>query len=78
MMDRLQLVSVADVAAMLDLKERALRNKIQPNSKHPFPVKPIRIGRNIKFDLRDIEAYVASQREPFVAPTEREAMHPEK
>jgi hypothetical protein len=73
-MDRLQLVSVKQVASILDLDERALRNKIQPNSKHPFPVKPIRIGRNLKFDLRDIEAYVASLKEP----TECEATHPEK
>jgi predicted DNA-binding transcriptional regulator AlpA len=55
-----RLLSVADAAKYLSISPRTLYNGIAPKSKVPFPVKPKRIGKLVRFDIRDLDRYVDS------------------
>jgi predicted DNA-binding transcriptional regulator AlpA len=55
-----RLVSIEEAAHYLDLSVKTIYNRISRKSKNPFPVKPKRIGKLVKFDLRDLEKYVDS------------------
>jgi len=58
-MDR-RLLDVKAAAAYLSISARTLYNGIAPKSKNPFPVKPKRIGKLVRFDIRDLDRYVDS------------------
>jgi len=53
-----RLLSVEEVAIYLGLSPRTIYNAIAPKSKKPFPVKPKRIGKLVRFDIRDLDRYV--------------------
>lgn len=53
-----RLLSVEETAQYLGLSCRTIYNQIGPKSKRPFPVKCKRIGKLVKFDIRDLENYV--------------------
>ena len=53
-----RLFSIEEAAVYLGLKPRTIYNAVAPKSKRPFPVKVKRIGKLVKFDLRDLEKYV--------------------
>lgn len=53
-----RLLSVEETAQYLGISPRTIYNAVAPKSKNPFPVKPKRIGKLVKFDIRDLEAYV--------------------
>jgi predicted DNA-binding transcriptional regulator AlpA len=55
-----RLLSVEETATYLGISPRSIYNGIGRKTKSPFPIKPKRIGRLVKFDLKDIEAYVDS------------------
>ncbi len=55
-----RLYSVEEAAVFLGIKPRTIYNAIAPRSKRPFPIKVKRIGKMCRFDLRDLEAYIAS------------------
>ena len=55
-----RLLSVEEAAAYLGLSPRTIYNGVAPKSKKPFPVKPKRVGKLVKFDIRDLERYVES------------------
>ncbi len=55
-----RLLSVEEAAAYLGLSPRTLYNGIAPKAKHPFAVRCKRIGKLVKFDIRDLESYVES------------------
>ena len=55
-----RLLSVEEAARYLGLSPRTIYNGIAPKSKNPFPVKAKRIGKLVKFDVRDLEKYVDS------------------
>lgn len=55
-----RLFSVEEAADFLGLSARTIYNGIAPKSKNPFPVKVKRIGKLCKFDIRDLEKFVAS------------------
>jgi len=55
-----RLLSVEETARYLGLSARTIYNGTAPKSKRPFPIKPKRIGRLIKFDLKDVEEYIHS------------------
>jgi excisionase family DNA binding protein len=58
---RKRLLSVEETALYLGISPRTIYNQISRNAKVPFVVKPKRVGRKlIRFDLRDLEAYVDS------------------
>lgn len=52
------LLGVEAAAKMLSMSPQTLRNRIGPKSKHPFPVKTVRIDSRPKFRLKDLEDYV--------------------
>ena len=53
-----RLLSVEEVAQYLGLSSRTIYNQIAPKSKRPFPIKPKRIGKLVKFDVRDLDNYI--------------------
>ena len=53
-----RLFSVEEAAEYLGLSARTIYNAVAPKSKKPFPVKPKRVGKLVKFDVKDLEAYV--------------------
>ncbi len=55
-----RLLSVEETANYLGLSPRTVYNMVARKSKRPFPVKPKRIGKLVKFDIRDLERYVES------------------
>ena len=57
MSDR-RLLTVEAAAEYLSYSSRTLYNRIGPKSKSPFPVKPIRSGKSVRFDLKDLDAYI--------------------
>lgn len=55
-----RLLSVEEAAKYLGLSPRTIYNAVAPKAKRPFPVKPKRVGKLVKFDIRDLERYVES------------------
>lgn len=55
-----RLLSVQEAARYLSLSPRTLYNAVAPKSKIPFPVKAKRIGKLVRFDIRDLDRYVDS------------------
>ncbi|MCX5884611.1 MAG: helix-turn-helix domain-containing protein [Proteobacteria bacterium] len=55
-----RLLSVEETASYLGLSPRTIYNGVAPKSKKPFPVKPRRIGKLVKFDRLDLDRYVDS------------------
>lgn len=55
-----RLLSVEEAATYLGLSPRTIYNGVARRSKKPFPIKPKRVGRLVKFDIRDLERYVES------------------
>ena len=55
-----KLLSVEEAARYLGLSPRTIYNGVAPKSKKPFPVKVKRVGKLIRFDIKDLEAYVES------------------
>ena len=55
-----RLFTVEETAYYLGLSPRTIYNATAPKSKAPFPVKPKRIGKLVRFDVRDLDRYVDS------------------
>jgi excisionase family DNA binding protein len=55
-----RLLTVEETATYLGLSPRTIYNAVARKSKNPFPVKPKRIGRLVRFDIRELERYVES------------------
>jgi len=55
-----RLLGVEEAAVYLGISARTIYNGIAPKSKKPFPVKPKRIGKLVKFDRRDLDTYIES------------------
>ena len=55
-----RLLSIGETATYLGLSPRTIYNAIAPKSPKPFPVKPKRIGKLVRFDIRDLDRYVDS------------------
>jgi predicted DNA-binding transcriptional regulator AlpA len=55
-----RLLSVEEAAAYLGISPRSLYNQVAPRAKNPFPVKPKRIGKLVKFDRKDLDAWIAT------------------
>lgn len=57
-----RLFTVEQAAEYLSLSPRTIYNGIAPKSKIPFRVKPVRIGKAVRFDIRDLDAFCDSLR----------------
>ena len=55
-----RLMSVEEAAEYLGLSPRTLYNKIAPKAKDPFPVRPKRIGKLVKFDRLQLDQWIDS------------------
>lgn len=55
-----RLLSVEEAAKYLGLSPRTIYNGTGRKSKNKFPVNPKRIGKLIKFDIRDLDRYIDS------------------
>lgn len=55
-----RLLKVEEAAVYLGLSARTLYNRCAPKAMSPFPVKPKRVGKALRFDLRDLDAYIDS------------------
>jgi len=55
-----RLLTVGEAAIYLELSPGAIHNAVTPKSRDPFPVKPKRIGKLIRFDIGDLGRYVKS------------------
>ena len=54
-------LSVEETAKYLGLAPRTLYNMTGARAQRPFPVKPKRIGRSIRFDRLEIDRYLENQ-----------------
>lgn len=55
-----RLLNVEETAFYLGISPRTIYNGIAPKSKRPFPIKPKRIGKLVRFDRKDLDEYVES------------------
>ena len=55
-----RLLSVEEAANYLGLSPRTIYNGVHRKAKKPFPVKPKRIGKLVKFDRLDLDKYIES------------------
>lgn len=53
-----RLLTVEEAARYLSFSPRTIYNRIAKGSKDPFPVKPIRMGKSVRFDRKDLDDYV--------------------
>ena len=59
-MFKTRLLSVEELSQLLGISPRTIYNGVHRRAKKPFPIKPKRIGRSIKFDVRDVERFIES------------------
>ena len=53
-----RLLSVEETAEYLGISARSIYNQVHRKAKKRFPVEPKRIGKLVKFDIRDLDAYI--------------------
>lgn len=58
-MDR-KLLTVKETAEKLGFAPQTIYNRLSKSSEKPFPVKAKKVGRSVRFDSRDVEAYLDS------------------
>jgi excisionase family DNA binding protein len=55
-----RLLNVKEVATYLGLSSQTISNGISRNARTPFPIKPKRVGKLVRFDIRDLDKWVDS------------------
>jgi predicted DNA-binding transcriptional regulator AlpA len=55
-----RLLNIIEAGRYLGISPRTLYNRCAPKAAVPFPVKPKRVGKSVRFDLRDLDAYIDS------------------
>ncbi len=53
-----RLLTVKETAVILGVSVRTIYNNIAPKSKGSFCIKPIRVGRLVKFRMADIDDFL--------------------
>ena len=53
-------MSVEEAAEYLSISPRTLYNRIAPKAKNPFPVRPKRIGKLVRFDRTQLDDWIDS------------------
>ena len=55
-----RLLNIKETARYLGISPRSIYNQLARNAKRPFPVKPVRHGGSIRFDIVDLNKYIGS------------------
>ena len=55
-----QLLKVNELAKILKISDRTIYNGICRRAKRRFPIPVKRIGRSVRFDVRDVKKYIKS------------------
>jgi predicted DNA-binding transcriptional regulator AlpA len=55
-----RLLSIKELSHLLGISPKTIYNRVGRKSKRPFPVKPKRVGRLVKFDRQDVDRYIAT------------------
>ncbi len=55
-----RLLTAEELANYFGLAVQTVYNKCSKNAKHPLPIKPLRVGRKLRFRLSDVEKYIES------------------
>jgi predicted DNA-binding transcriptional regulator AlpA len=53
-----RLLKIGEVAEMLRISKHTLYKRCAPGAKDPFPVKPKRVGRSVRFSECKIQQYI--------------------
>jgi len=56
--DTKKLLTIKDVARLLQISERSIYNQVRKGAERPFPIKAKRHGRLIRFDQEDVQRYI--------------------
>ena len=51
-------LTVTELAEYLRISERTIYNQICPKAKKTFPIPVKRVGRLVRFDRHDVDAYI--------------------
>ncbi|MCG8532549.1 MAG: helix-turn-helix domain-containing protein [Desulfovibrionales bacterium] len=54
----METLTVKEVASLFKMNPHSIYNGICRNSKNPFPIKPVRIGRAVRFPKDRVEAFL--------------------
>ncbi len=57
-----RLLTVRQAAKWLNISVATIYCGISRKARNRFPIKPIRFGASIRFDIKDIEAYLEDQK----------------
>ena len=57
-----RLLTVEEAAAYLGISPRTIYNQTSRKAKRQFPVKPLRLGKCLRFDINDLQEFVESQK----------------
>ncbi len=52
------LLTVKETAYALNISQSTIRCQTHRKAKTRFPIKPVRIGTSVRFDVRDVMAYI--------------------
>jgi len=55
-----RLLTLEELAGYIKLAPRTLYNAVAPKAKRPFPVKPKRIGKCLRFDRQEVDNWIDS------------------
>ena len=53
-----KLLTIREVAKILQISERSIYNRVRKGSERPFPIRVKRVGKLIRFAARDVQRYV--------------------
>lgn len=55
-----RLLNIQETGQYLGISPRTLYNRCAPKAVNPFPVRAKRVGKSLRFDLRDLDTYIDS------------------
>jgi hypothetical protein len=55
-----RLLPVEAAAAYLGISPKTIRNGLGPAAKHPFPIKPVKVGGRVLFEKKSLDSFIDS------------------
>ena len=53
-----KLLTIKEVARLLQISERTIYNQVRKGAERPFPIKVKRVGKLIRFAAKDVQHYI--------------------